>query len=433
MINIKLKYHDGMIEIPTPPGRCIGTLEGREIQSIKNPKEAILMALDNPIESPPLRNMIPKDGRITIMVSDRTRNTRLDIVLPVILKYLNDHGVTQERIHILICLGTHKSHTQENIVKLLGEDVCSKFSYCESKHEQDEEYVYVGTTPRGTPVHFRREAVESKLLIATGGITFHYFAGFSGGRKGFLPGCSSFRTIQHNHKMTYMTNPDGELVRNPSCESGRLDCNPLSEDMIDAFRLMPVPSFLVNVVLNPKSEIALVFAGDVVKAHRAGCTEFKKLYILPIVEQADLVIASPGGYPLDINLLQSHKSMVNASRAVKTGGKLLVAANCVEGVNLDRYPDFVKEHGHEELVRELQRNYEILGGTTDNLMTMADKIKIYLVSSLPIEYVKILGMIPVDPSKNDWDKVFMDIGDSSTFYVMQSASKFMPVVEQSGR
>ena len=429
MTNIKLKYHDGTIEIPTPPGKCIGTLEGRDIPEIHNPDEAIRKALDNPIESPPLRDMIPKDGRITIMVSDRTRNTRLDIVLPAILKYLENHGVPRERIHILICLGTHKPHTQENLVKLLGDDICSKFSYCESRHEQEERYVYVGTTPRGTPIHFRQEALESKLLISSGGITFHYFAGFSGGRKGFLPGCASFKTVQHNHKMTYIAAPDGHFTRNPACESAKMDGNPVSDDMEDAFRLMPVPSFLVNVILNPKGEIASIFTGDVQKAHRAGCSEFKNLYTLPIKEQADLVLASPGGYPLDINLLQSHKSMVNAVRTVKPGGRMLVTAHCVEGINLDKYPDFVKEHGHEELANELQRNYEILGGTTDNLMSMADKVRIYLVSNLPSEYVKILGMTPVNASNEGWDTVFSGLGNSSSYYVMPNASKFMPVIE----
>ena len=428
MTNIKLKYHDTYIEVPVPHARFLGMLEGKEIASLKDPQKVIIDSLDKPIESAPLRAMIPPDGRIAIMVSDRTRNTRLDILLPLLFSYLNACGVKDDRILVMVCLGTHKCHTAEGLQKHIGARIFERCCVNESNHEEDDAYIHVGTTPKGTKVRFRRDILDSKLLIVTGGITFHYFAGYSGGRKSFIPGIASCDTVQQNHRMTYIETSDGRFVRNPACKSGNLDGNPVSEDMEDAFRLMPVPSFLVNVILNPRGEISGVFTGDVIKAHRKGTNEFKRLFTIPIDSCADFIIASAGGYPTDINLLQSHKSLVNASMAVKPGGRIYLAARCVEGINLDKYPEFVRVHGHEKLIDELQRNYEISGGTTDNLMTIAKTVKTFLTSGLADDDVLNLGMIPFDPSRESWDTVFDGLGNDTTYYVMPNASKFMPII-----
>ena len=145
----------------------------------------------------------------------------------------------------------------------------NRFETKESHQENPDDFMDAGTTPSGTNVRYHSQAMNSNLLICTGGITFHYFAGFSGGRKLFLPGISHVSSIQQNHRMTYIEK-DGEYVRNPACKSTALDGNPVSDDMEDGFRLMPVASFLVNVILNPQGEVAGIFAGDVIEAHRAG-------------------------------------------------------------------------------------------------------------------------------------------------------------------
>lgn len=424
---ITLNYHDTVIEIPDPPVGEINVLEGQAIEPVDNPIAAVIHAINNPIESPPLAEMIPDSGDITILVSDRTRKTRLDILLPPIVDCLKENNVQDDRIKILVCLGTHKKHTREQLESIIPMEYLNRFEIMESHQENPDNFIDVGTTPSGTKVRYHSQAMNSSFLISTGGITFHYFAGFSGGRKLFLPGISHVSSIQDNHRMTYIEK-DSEFVRNPACKSTALDGNPVSDDMDDAFRLMPVASFLVNVVLNPQGDVSGVFAGDVIKAHRAGCDEFTRLYSLPIEYQADIVIASTGGYPADINLLQSHKSMVNVSRALKPGGILLLAAGCSEGFSLSDYPDFMRSHTRGEMIGRLMDNYEILGGTTDNLMSIADKFNVFLISALDDETLITLGVKPLDIDNVSWDKVFDGLDSDSKCFIMPNASKFLPVI-----
>jgi nickel-dependent lactate racemase len=425
---IQLKYHDQTIEIPDPPVGEIITLKGNPIAPLPDPRTSLQKAFDHPINSEPLRNMIPSKGSITLMVSDRTRKVRLDIILPVLMDYLSENCVPEERIRILVCLGTHKRHTQEQLEKLIGTEFLKKYKVFESHQDDQSAFVDFGKTPRGTPVRFNRLAVESSLLIAIGNITFHYFAGFSGGRKSFLPGIACEETIQTNHKLTYMKQ-NGKFVRNPNCASTVLDGNPLSEDMEDAFHLMPVPSFLINTLLNQESDIAGVVAGNVIDAHRNGCDVFTQAYSLPIEKKADIVIASAGGYPTDINLLQSHKSMVSACAALKPGGTLFLSARCSEGVNLEDYPEFVATHKRSELIKKLMQGYRILGGTTDNLMGLAEKFRVFLVSGLESSTLIHLGVKPFDMEHPDWDDVFNGLDGDSTCYVMPNASKYLPIMK----
>lgn len=424
---ITLNYHDTVIEIPDPPVGEINVLEGKAIEPVDDPIAAVTEAINNPIESPSLAEMIPDSGDITIMVSDRTRKTRLDILLPPIVDCLEEKNVSDGRIKILVCLGTHKKHTREQLESIIPVEYLNRFEIMESHQENPDDFVDVGITPSGTNVRYHSQAMNSSLLICTGGITFHYFAGFSGGRKLFLPGISHVSSIQANHRMTYIEK-DGEFVRNPACKSTALDGNPVSDDMDDAFHLMPVESFLVNVILNPQGEVSGVFAGDVIKAHRAGCAEFARLYSLPVEYQADIVIASPGGYPADINLLQSHKSMVNASRALKPGGILILAAGCSEGFSLSDYPDFMREHTRGEMRSRLMDNYEILGGTTDNLMSITEKFKVFLISGLDGETLTTLGVKALDIESVSWDEVFDGLDSNSKCYIMPNASKYLPVI-----
>lgn len=427
-MGILLKYHNTQIEVPDPPVREIKTLTGGNIEPLSNPADSLLLALDNPIESPPLRDMIPPRGYVCILVSDITRKTRMDVVLPVILNYLNNNGVGDERIRILVCIGTHKRHTEEQLIKIVGSDCIGRFDINETHQENPDDYIYTGNTDHETPVYFHKVAVDSSLIIATGGITFHYFAGFSGGRKSFIPGLARVDTIQTNHSLTYLK-VNGEGKRNPNCESARLDGNPVSEDMEDGFKLMPTPSFLVNLILNPTGEVAGICTGDVISAHRQGCERFKALYSIPIDREADIVLASAGGYPSDINLLQSHKSMINCEKAVKKQGTIFLSARCSEGISLSGYPDFMKTHSRAELIDRLISNYEIHGGTTDNLMNITDNAKLFLMSDIDNDTLKAVGVTPFKAGENSWDDIFRGLSGDSLCYVMPDASKFMPVLK----
>ncbi|MFH1514347.1 MAG: nickel-dependent lactate racemase [bacterium] len=426
-MSIQLKYHDTTIEVPKPPAGNIEFLRGRTIEPLEDPVLTLRKSFENPIDSAPLIDMIPETGDISIMVSDRTRKTRLNILLPEIVNCLKKKNVVDNRIKSLICLGTHVPHTPVQIEELIGKDFLERFEVIESNQNNPDVFIDVGVTPSGTKVRFHEQAVNSGLLIVTGGITFHYFAGFSGGRKSFLPGISHVSTIQKNHRWTYMRQ-NGEFVRNQDCSSARLDGNPVSDDMEESYKLMTTPSFLVNVIVTPTGEIADIFCGDVIKAHRTGCARLSELYSMPIDYKADIVIASAGGHPTDINLLQTHKSMINASRVVKPGGTVFLAARCVEDFSMSDYPEFVLKNSRKKLIERLMENYEILGGTTDNLMSIADNFRLFFHSGLDSETLIAMGVRPFNAGQGNWDEVFKGIDINSSCYIMPDASKFLPVL-----
>jgi nickel-dependent lactate racemase len=227
-------------------------------------------------------------------------------------------------------------------------------------------------------------------VLVVGGITFHYFAGFSGGRKAILPGCASERAIQANHLLSF----DAETMnKRAGVASGLLEGNAVHEDMEEAVRFLP-PSFLVNTVLNERKEIVAVYAGDWRAAHRKGCDEYAAAHSIAVAERRQFVIVSVGGAPSDINMIQSHKAMEHASGVLEEGGTMVVLAECSQGLGRDDFHTWFIPGGSRATAEMLLRNYKINGQTAWSLRKKTERFRILLVSSLAAEVVQSMGMEP---------------------------------------
>ena len=307
--------------------------------------EAYRFALDHPIDAPPLREILKPSDKVVIIVPDITRVwQRSNLTLPILMDYLNQVGLEDSQISIINGVGAHRQNSEEEFAELCSEEVCKRVRIVNHNAYDTANMVELGTTSRGTQVAVNRLVAEADRVILTGGVIYHYMAGFGGGRKGILPGVSSLKTIQQNH-LRCLTDEVGGGT-NPSTATGITSGNPMHEDMMEAAAFVN-PDFLVNVVPNIEGEITEIFTGNWVSAWQQACQMAERIFGVPIEAQADIVIASAGGYPKDINLYQSQKTIDNAVYAMRPGGVAIILAQCPdicdppEFFEWFRYPDIL--------------------------------------------------------------------------------------------
>jgi len=421
MSDIHFKYGDSELEASLPDSWRVKKLLPIGLPPADDPAAAVRDALENPIDSPPLTEVLTGAKDLVITVSDKTRVTRIDAVLPHILAIANDAGVPDESITIIMACGTHAGHTGEERAAIVGPDVAARIRLLD--HDCNAaDLVNVGTTSAGTPIAINRLAHEADRLVVTGCAQFHYFAGFGGGRKGVLPGICAEKTIIANHSHTIAESGG----RNPLCTTGKLDGNPLSEDMAEATRLA-APDFLVNTVLTSDREIAAVFAGHWEQAHRAACEEVTKHFAVPIDGKADIVIASPGGYPKDINYIQSHKAYDNAYQAVKPGGTIILTAECRDGLGSPILRKWLGVPTTEEHEQGLRDHFQITGHTALAHRLKAESVRTIMLSDMDDEE---LGLLRVERAKDLQQAVDMAANkvdsDAPSVYIMPNGYATLP-------
>ncbi|KLU61318.1 hypothetical protein CEB3_c22580 [Peptococcaceae bacterium CEB3] len=386
----RLKYGDGFLTLPLKEENVVQVLEAREIQTLDDVPSEVNHILDHPIDSKPFNELFQRGDKVTIVVSDITRQVLLSEYLPAVVDRLNRLGVSDADIVVLIATGTHRAQTEAEKEKILGRELFRRLAVLD--HDCDHsEMVSVGTTPRGTRVVVNRLVVERKVIL-TGAIVHHLMAGFGGGRKSIVPGVSSRRTIAENH--LHSLDPEAERS-NPLIGVGALAGNPLHEDMVDCCRLVN-PTFLINSIVHTNGTIARLVAGHWLTAWEEGCHWADEKYGVPIDRKADLVIASCGGYPKDISLYQGTKTLFNASLAVKPGGTVLMLAECREGAGADEFFGWSSPLKEGRLDPELRKNFTIPGYIFYAAVEAARKAQVVLLSTIDPKLVKPMGIFGVN-------------------------------------
>jgi nickel-dependent lactate racemase len=296
-------------------------LEPKEIAGLANEEQGVLTALRNPIGTQPLRELVKETSKVVIVISDITRPTPNEKLIPWILKELSH--VPLEQITILNGTGTHRDQTHEEFVQMLGEWVVDHIKVINHHCLIPEELVKVGESSFGCDVYLNKAYVEADFRIVTGFIEPHFFAGFSGGCKGIMPGIAGLETI--------MTFHNARMIGDPLSTWGNMVNNPLQK-MASEVNLLCKPDFLLNVTLNDRKEITEVFAGELFEAHARGCAYMREHSMVQCEERFDVVITSNSGYPLDQNLYQAVKGMSAAHKIVKRGGTIICTAECSDGL-----------------------------------------------------------------------------------------------------
>ena len=392
------------------------------------PASIIESSLDHPIQSLPFNNFFSPDDEISIVCSDISRYTGSDYFLPILVKRLSSLGIKDSSVSITISLGIHRAQTDAEIREIVGDKLFGRIKVFNHNPRDEGNLKLLGTTSRRTRVAFNRRVVESDKIILTGALGFHYFAGFSGGRKSLMPGVASFEACINNHLL--VLKPQGG--KNPNAATGKLDGNPVHDDMMEACQGLP-PIFLFNTIISHDKKIIKAVSGDLSLAFEKGCEIFMKNFSLPVTQKADLVIASCGGFPKDINFIQAHKSMDYAMNALKDGGVMILLAECSQGYGHPTFHQWFKYHDLNEFEDILKVKYEINGQTAYSTLIKAKRAKIILISSLPPQEVRQMSLIPADNMEEALSLAKQILGDNPATYVIPEAGSTLPVLVHSSQ
>jgi nickel-dependent lactate racemase len=321
-MKVQLAYGQGHLTVELPLNATV--IQPSHQEGLKNEREAVEAALERPIAARPLSEWITSGGRICIVFTDITRATPNERLIPWLLDYLQRvAGVRREQITLLNGLGTHRPNTRAELEMMLTPAVVANYRVLNHEPGNPDALVSVGKARDGTPALLNRHLVEADARIITGFIEPHFFAGFSGGPKGIMPGVAGLETVVSNH--------GAKNIGDSNAAFGITEGNPIWEEM-RGIALRAGSSFLLNVALNEARQLTGVFAGDLLAAHKVGCEFVKNSAMQKCDEPFDLVVTTNSGYPLDQNLYQAVKGMSAAARIVKPGGTIILACECREGV-----------------------------------------------------------------------------------------------------
>ncbi len=322
-MRVRLAYGRKGLWIELPDGAPVTVIEPTFTPGLPDEQAAILEALQAPLSAPPLRERVRPDDTVAVVFSDLTRPMPNDRVLPPLLAELARAGVPDEQVVLINGLGTHRPQTEDELKRMLGSEVVSRYRILQHDAWDEGGLVEVGRNRAGRPVRVNRAYMEASIRILTGFIEPHFFAGFSGGPKAVLPGIADIGAILDNH--------GASMLAHPNATWAVTEGNPVWEEMLEV-ALRTEPTFLLNVALNRERAITGVFAGDLLEAHRAGVAFVREHALQPVEAPFDIVITSNSGYPLDLNLYQAVKGMSAAAQIVRPGGHIIVAAECWDGI-----------------------------------------------------------------------------------------------------
>ncbi|EIW22826.1 nickel-dependent lactate racemase [Pelosinus fermentans] len=373
-------FGDSEIKVALPEERVVNVVEGKPAKAVLDVEAAVREVLNNPIGTPPLKNVIQQGDKVVIVASDITRQwVRHDLFLPTLLNELNKAGIPDEDISLIVALGAHRHHTHEENVLTFGQEIVKRIAILQSHAPETDDFVYVGQTSRGKDVHMNKHVVNADKVILTGGIVHHLMAGFGGGRKAIMPGISSYNTIQENHSLCLHAVVGQGL--SPECTVGKLENNPMHADMLEMAELLK-PAFLLNAVFTPEGQFASFVAGHWHEAWLQGCKTANEIFGVPISGKTDLVIASAGGFPKDINLYQGSKTIGNSFMAVKSTGVVILLLECRD---IMEPPDFSGWFNYDSLYERelaLRKGFTVPGFIALKLGYMAKEVP-HIVVSLP--------------------------------------------------
>ena len=430
MKTYEFSYGKGIQKVDLPEEHIIYDLHGKEVDVEKDIAAAALKAIRNPIDSKPLADIVNLGEKVAIIVSDETRLCYTDQFLPVIVKELNDKGIPDSDIDIVIATGTHRAQTPEEDILVLGEAMVKRFRVHQHDCRDKENMVYMGTTSRGNKVYINKIVANADRVIATGAVTLHPMAGFGGGRKAIVPGVAGLETINHNHVLALAEKP-GEGC-NPNSVAAKLEGNPFHEDLMECAAFVD-PDFLLDVVLTSDGGLYEVVAGNWKTAFYKGCKDLLEISGIPIKELADVVIASGGGYPKDINLYQGTKTHMNVDMAVKPGGIAIIMLECPDIKEPAVFTDWLIKSDLQKTEQEVRDNFYMAAFVAYKSRCIIEAHTVYLVTLKEnFDFVRQTGQIPVETVAEAWqlaqEKLAAEGKKDYTITLMGHAPVTLPVL-----
>jgi nickel-dependent lactate racemase len=418
MPTVRLGYGNSAVELPYDASRFT-IFAPDESQSHRLSDAEIQAALDRPIESPRLEELIGVDDTVLIVVSDATRATGSAQLVELLLRRLSDRGVAAGNVAIIFATGIHRAVRPEEKVQLLGASVADRVRIIDHDASDEAQCVAVGAMASGTTVRVNRALQEFSKVILTGAVGFHYFAGFTGGRKSICPGLASAQTIEATHMLALDFETGG---RRRGVGTGLLDGNAVHEEC-ERVAAVIAPAFSINTIVDEQGQIEKVFAGDWRAAHRRACEDYLAHHSRRIEEKREVVVVSCGGWPWDINMIQAHKALDMAAHACHEGGTIVFLAECADGLGRADFMKWFAAADSRALGSRLRDRYEVNGQTAWSLLTKTERFHVRIVTRLGEDEIRRMRMEPV----RSMDDGLATARSGATGYVLPRGAALFPL------
>jgi len=424
-MRIKLAYGKMGLPLELDDPLHVTVVEPTFVPALADPEAAVRAALRAPIGTPPLRDLVRPGMRVGVVFSDITRPVPNPLLLTAVLDVLD--AIPGVDITLFNALGTHRPNTEAELRTMLGDTIFERRRIVQNNTFDPSTQVRVGLTSKGHETWLNAELMRCDLKVLTGFIEPHLFAGFSGGGKAVMPGMAGQRTVLGNH--------DAGMVGHPKAIWGVTQGNPIWEEVREVAG-QAGPLFLLNVTLNRDKAVTGVFAGDLDRAHAAGCAFVKRSAMVAVPRPFDIVVTTNSGYPLDINLYQSVKGMRAADQIVRPGGAIIIATSCWDGI---------PEHGlYGKILRESKSPQELLAkicapGFLEQDQWQAHiqalvqlKADIYVKSDgLTDEQVRSALLLPCRRIEDTVSELLGKYGRGASICVMPEGPQTIPYVSES--
>ena len=347
--------------------------------------------LDAPIASSKLEDIVEPGESVLIVVPDATRETGAGQIVNLLVRRLIANGTAPHDIRAIVATGIHRKAARAEKDQILTPFITQRIKVLDHEAASILNRVSVGETSGGIKVELNRALLEHDRVILVGVVNFHYFAGFTGGRKLVCPGLAGRSTVAATHKLAF----DCEMRdRRAGVGTGLLDGNAVHEAFVEAASMVKV-AFCVSTFVNDAGEVTDLYCGNLVESHRAACKAFAESNTVRIAEKRDLVIASCGGDPHDLNMIQAHKTLEAASHACRAGGTIIFLAECRDGLGHDDFLDWFDAEDSSNLSEQLCEAYQVNGQTAWSLLKKAERFDVRLISSLPAEAAEKMRLTPM--------------------------------------
>ena len=371
-------------------------------------------SLDTTIGSESLENIVNAGDTVLFVVPDATRRTGAGQVVNLLVRRLIANGTAPHEMTIIFSTGIHRPVTEAEKQEVLTSFIAQRIKTLDHSARDLMRLMHVGETDGGIRVELNRALFEFDHVVLIGGVTFHYFAGFTGGRKLVCPGLASSKTISATHKLAFDCDT---LDRRAGVGTGLLERNAVHEAFVEAASKARV-AFALNTIVNDVGEVTDLFCGDWLESHRAACEAFADRHSISIGEKRDLVVVSCGGYPYDINMIQAHKALDVASYACTDGGTIIMLAECRDGLGRDDFLNWFEATDSRELAVKLCEKYQVNGQTAWSLLRKSEKYRIRALSSLESGVLEKMRI-----GRSSVDEIGSVVRDASSGYIIPNGSR----------
>ncbi|MDR2049377.1 MAG: nickel-dependent lactate racemase [Treponema sp.] len=381
-MKLVVPYLDKTFPLEFPDENLLAVAEPNEYRTDGAAEALLAAALANPCgpaseagrgSGTSLAEFLRGGRRVLIIINDATRPTPTEAILAALLPVCGEAGVGDENLSLLVATGAHRAPTEEEYGQILGRFFERLRPRCfHHDARKDDDMVDIGTTRNGTPMLLNRRLFGADRIIATGSVEPHYFAGFTGGRKAFLPGIAAYKTIEANHRQAL----------SPKAHSLALEGNPVHEDMMDALPLIKAPVFSVMTVLDKEQGVAAATAGDLMASFYKAVEIARKIFCVAVPSKADIVV-SVAKFPMDIDLYQSQKAIDNGAVALKDGGTLILVSSCRDGIGDEAYAKLLAESSSPaDAIERIRAGYRLGYHKAAKMAEVSGRAEVRAVSEL---------------------------------------------------